>query len=114
MARGHRCRNIGRPASPRTPHAMTAAVAAGPLQGSKPFAPTTRAKVSFHPGTREIDYRVFTVHDPDGIAVEFVDKVVMAPSGFAQVPATVAHNTPNVKKYFPFTHKLLTPQYIQA
>lgn len=33
-------------------------------QGSKPFAPTTRAKVCFYPGTREIDYRVFTVHDP--------------------------------------------------
>ena len=71
-------------------------------QGSEPFATTTRAKVSFNPGSREVDYRVFTVHDPDGVAVEFVDKVVMGPSAFPQVPATVAHNTADVEKYFPF------------
>jgi catechol 2,3-dioxygenase-like lactoylglutathione lyase family enzyme len=76
-------------------------------QGSKPFAPTTRAKVSFHPATREIDYRVFTVHDPDGVAVEFVDKLVMGSGGFTQVPAAVAHNTANVEKFFPFYHELL-------
>jgi catechol 2,3-dioxygenase-like lactoylglutathione lyase family enzyme len=83
-------------------------------QGSKPFAPTTRAKVSFHPATREIDYRVFTVHDPDGVAVEFVDKLVMGPEGFTQVPATVAHNTANVEKYFPFYPELLGLDFIQA
>jgi len=83
-------------------------------QRSKPFAPTTRAKVSFHPATREIDYRVFTVHDPDGVAVEFVDKLVMGPGGFTQVPATVAHNTANVEKYFPFYHELLGLDFIQA
>ncbi len=33
-------------------------------QGSEPFAPTTRAKVSFNPGGRAIDYRVFTVTTP--------------------------------------------------
>jgi hypothetical protein len=82
--------------------------------GSKPFAPTTRAKVSFNPVSREIDYRVFTVHDPDGVAVEFVDKLVGGPGGFAQVPVTVAHNTSDVEKYFPFYHQLLGLDFIQA
>jgi hypothetical protein len=48
-------------------------------QGSKPFAPTTRAKVRFHPATREIDYRVFTVHDPDGVAVETLLEKAIGP-----------------------------------
>jgi catechol 2,3-dioxygenase-like lactoylglutathione lyase family enzyme len=83
-------------------------------QGSEPFASTMRAKVSFNPGSREIDYRVFTVHDPDGVAVEFVDKLVMGPGAFPQVPATVAHNTANVEKYFPFYHELLGLDFIQG
>jgi catechol 2,3-dioxygenase-like lactoylglutathione lyase family enzyme len=83
-------------------------------QGSKPFANTTRAKISFNPSSREIDYRVFTVHDPDGVAVEFVDKLVMGRDGISQVPATVAHNTADVEKYFPFYHELLGLDFIQA
>ena len=83
-------------------------------QGSKPFANTTRAKVRFHPSSREIDYRVFTVHDPDGVAVEFVDKLLMGRDGITQVPATVAHNTADVEKYFPFYNELLGLDFIQA
>ena len=35
----------------------------------------------------------FTVHDPDGVAIEFVDKVTLGPGAAPQVPVTVAHNT---------------------
>ena len=83
-------------------------------QGSEPFAPTTRAKVSFNPGGREIDYRVFTVHDPDGVAIEFVDKVTIGPGAAPQVPVTVAHNTADVDKYFPFYHELLGLDFLQG
>ena len=83
-------------------------------QGSEPFAPTTRAKVSFNPGGREIDYRVFTVHDPDGVAIEFVDKVTLGPGAAPQVPVTVAHNTADVDKYFPFYHELLGLDFLQG
>jgi catechol 2,3-dioxygenase-like lactoylglutathione lyase family enzyme len=83
-------------------------------QGSEPFFPTTRAKVSFNPGSRAIDYRVFTVHDPDGVAVEFVDRVAMGPGAFPQVPMTVAHNTADVDRYFPFYHELLGLDFLQA
>ena len=83
-------------------------------QGSEPFAPTTRAKISFNPGSREVDYRVFTVHDPDGVAVEFVDKIIIGLGAFPQVPATVARNTADVGKYFPFYQELLGLDFIQG
>jgi len=83
-------------------------------QGSKPFAPTTRVKIAFNPRMHEIDYRVFTVHDPDGVAIEFADKLVMGPSGRPQVPATVAQNTADADKYFPFYQEFLGLDFIQA
>jgi catechol 2,3-dioxygenase-like lactoylglutathione lyase family enzyme len=83
-------------------------------QGSEPFAPTTRAQVRFNPGGHEIDYRVFTVHDPDGVAIEFVDKVTVGRSAATQVPVTVAHNTADVDKYFPFYHELLGLDFLQG
>ena len=66
-----------------------------------------------HDRLNRISHRVFTVHDPDGVAVEFVDKLVMGPGGFTQVPATVAHNTANVEKYFPFYNELLGLDFLQ-
>jgi len=48
-------------------------------QQGEPLAPTTLAKVSFNLGSREIGYRAFTVHDPDGVAVDFVNQLVMEP-----------------------------------
>jgi catechol 2,3-dioxygenase-like lactoylglutathione lyase family enzyme len=83
-------------------------------QGSKPFAPTTRVNIRFNPHMHEIDYRVFTVHDPDGVAVEFADKLLMGPSGRPQVPATIAQNTADADKYFPFYHEFLGLDFIQA
>jgi hypothetical protein len=55
-----------------------------------------------NPKTTPLDYRVFTTHDPDGIAVEFGDKITMGPHCSPQVPATVAHNTADVEKYISF------------
>jgi catechol 2,3-dioxygenase-like lactoylglutathione lyase family enzyme len=43
--------------------------------GSQPFQPTTRASVRLNPNAPPLDYRVFTVHDPDGVALEFGDKL---------------------------------------
>ena len=84
------------------------------VQGSEPFAPTTRAKVRFHPDGHELDYRVFTVHDPDGVAIEFVDKRTLGPGAAPQVPVTVAQNTADVDKYFPFYHELLGLDFLQG
>lgn len=63
-------------------------------QGSEPFTETTQSKVRLGPSLPEIDYQVFTVHDPDGVAVEFVDKATHStgcgPGTMAQTPTTVA------------------------
>jgi catechol 2,3-dioxygenase-like lactoylglutathione lyase family enzyme len=82
--------------------------------GSEPFKPTTHAMVNLNPGTPDLDYRVFTVFDPDGVAVEFGDKVTMGPTNPAQTPVTVAHNTADLDKHIPFYTELLGLDLLQA
>jgi hypothetical protein len=58
--------------------------------------------VTLNPNAGPMDYQVFTCHDPDGVAVEFGDRVTMGTFAAPQTPATVAHNTANVDKYLSF------------
>jgi catechol 2,3-dioxygenase-like lactoylglutathione lyase family enzyme len=83
-------------------------------QNSEPFAPTTRSVVNLNPGWRDLDYRVFTVHDPDGVALEFGDKITMGPGAPAQTPVTVAHNTADVDQYISFYVDLLGLDFLQG
>ncbi|GME41760.1 uncharacterized protein NECHADRAFT_87870 [Neofusicoccum parvum] len=82
-------------------------------QGSEPFTPTTNAAVCLSPSLPELDYRVFTVHDPDGISVEFSGKDIQ-PNFTAVVPYTVAHNTANVDKHIPFYLNVLGLDFLAA
>lgn len=65
-------------------------------RGSKPFQPTTDLMYAFSPGG-EFPYKVFGVHDPDGITLEF--------SGAAGAPITpnvIGHNSADVDRYLSF------------
>lgn len=79
--------------------------------GSEPFTATTKTHIRLGPSLPEIDYRVFTVHDPDGIAVEFVDDVTHSTgcggSTSPQTPTTVAHNTARFEESLPFYRDVL-------
>jgi catechol 2,3-dioxygenase-like lactoylglutathione lyase family enzyme len=66
--------------------------------GSQPFAPNTDTEVSFHPDMPIFPYNVFAAHDPDGITVEFSNTMFETPL----TPITVAHNTIDIDKHFPF------------
>jgi catechol 2,3-dioxygenase-like lactoylglutathione lyase family enzyme len=83
-------------------------------QGSEPFAPTTAAMVNINPAAPDMDYRVFAVHDPDGITVEFGDKITMGPTASPQTPAVVAHNTSDVDKYISFYLDTLGLDFLQG
>ena len=80
-------------------------------QGSAPFTPTTDAMVRFHPDMPLGSYRVFSVHDPDGITLEFVNTFGSAPP---QVPAVVAHNTSDVDRYISFYLETLGLDFVQG
>lgn len=75
-------------------------------QGSKPFAETTEAALQLSPNMPVLDYRVFTTHDPDGIAVEFSQADILHDLAPA-CPYTIAHNTANVEKNLPFYLEVL-------
>jgi catechol 2,3-dioxygenase-like lactoylglutathione lyase family enzyme len=79
-------------------------------QGSAPFAPTTDRYQQFHANVPPERYRVFTVHDPDGIAVEFS----AADERPALTPITVAHNTADVERYLPFYTDTLGLDFVQG
>src|SRR5262249_31114125 len=78
--------------------------------GSPPFAPTTDRFQQFHANVPAERYRVFTVHDPDGIAVEFS----AADERPALTPITVAHNTADVERYLPFYTDTLGLDFVQG
>lgn len=90
------------------------------LQGSEPFTVTTAPGtfVKLGPELPTIDYQVFTVGDPDGIAVEFVDNACYYTGcGHGGVPATmttVAHNTANLEKNLPFYTEVLGLDFLSA
>lgn len=74
-------------------------------QGSEPFTPATKSALRLSPSLPELDYQVFTVHDPDGVAVEFVDIATprsMGPSTVCAAPNTVAHNTARLESSIGF------------
>jgi catechol 2,3-dioxygenase-like lactoylglutathione lyase family enzyme len=77
---------------------IVAARAAVVAQGSEPFFPTTDVEITFHPDRPPQPYRVFAVHDPDGITVEFSTADGTVP----MTPVVVAHNTADVERYLPF------------
>jgi catechol 2,3-dioxygenase-like lactoylglutathione lyase family enzyme len=78
--------------------------------GSLPFAPTTDRYQQFHANVPPERYRVFTVHDPDGIALEFS----AADERPALTPITVAHNTADVERYLPFYTDTLGLDFVQG
>jgi catechol 2,3-dioxygenase-like lactoylglutathione lyase family enzyme len=65
--------------------------------GGVPFAETTNRYVQLHADVEPSLYRVFTCHDPDGIAVEWVGW-----KADRRAPVTVAHNTADVRRWLPF------------
>ncbi|KAH7086184.1 hypothetical protein FB567DRAFT_602978 [Paraphoma chrysanthemicola] len=70
-------------------------------QGSEPFTSTTDSAIRLSPTLPDLHYQVFTVHDPDGVAVEFSDKRTQA-GLVPTAPYTVAHNTANFEKNLDF------------
>jgi catechol 2,3-dioxygenase-like lactoylglutathione lyase family enzyme len=74
-------------------------------QGSTPLAETTDTHVKFHRDLPPHRYRVFTVRDPDGIAVEFSQPELRLRQPV--VPVTVAHNTADVEGHLPFYTDIL-------
>ncbi len=66
--------------------------------GGAPFTETTDRPIQLHPDVPPSSYRVFTCHDPDGVAVEWVGHATRDRRG----PVTIAHNTANVRRSLPF------------
>lgn len=66
---------------------------------------TLQSALQLNPSLPELDYRVFTVHDSDGVAVEFVGIAThrsMGPSTVCAAPNTVAHNTARLESSIGF------------
>jgi catechol 2,3-dioxygenase-like lactoylglutathione lyase family enzyme len=80
--------------------------------GSTPFAPSVDAMVKFHRHVDAHRYRVFTVHDPDGIAVEFSQPEARLRQPV--VPIVVAHNTRDVAGHMPFYTDTLGLDFMQG
>ncbi|KAL6234079.1 hypothetical protein BDW75DRAFT_213390 [Aspergillus navahoensis] len=75
--------------------------------GYKPFAPTTDTKATFHTDIPEIEYRIFSVHDPDGITLEYYHSRPVTTSMIAQ-------NTANISKNNPFMTEILGMDFLQG
>lgn len=88
---------------------IDAARAAVVALGSEPFFPTTNERVTFHPDVPPFKYRVFVVHDPVGVTLEFVE----TPS-VPKVPLTVAHNTTDPDEYLSFYLDVLGLDFLQG
>jgi catechol 2,3-dioxygenase-like lactoylglutathione lyase family enzyme len=80
--------------------------------GSEPFAPSVDAMVKFHRNVEPHHYRVFTVHDPDGIAVEFSQPETRLRQPV--VPITVASNTAHVAEHLPFYTDTIGLDFVQG
>lgn len=81
-------------------------------QGSEPFAPSVDAMVKFHRNVDPHRYRVFTVHDPDGIAVEFSQPEARLRQPV--VPIVVAHNSAHVAEHIAFYTDTLGLDFMQG
>ncbi|RYD94975.1 MAG: hypothetical protein EOP61_20635 [Sphingomonadales bacterium] len=81
-------------------------------QGSIPFAESVDAMVKFHRNVDPHRYRVFTVQDPDGIAVEFSQPEARLRQPV--VPIVVAHNSPDVAGRMPFYTDTLGLDFMQG
>jgi catechol 2,3-dioxygenase-like lactoylglutathione lyase family enzyme len=92
---------------------IDASRAAVEAQGGTPFFPTTNEKITFHPQVPEFKYRVFGVHDPDGITVEF-GEIGAGHYDIPKVPACIANNTTNPDKYLPFYTDVLGLDLLQG
>lgn len=92
---------------------IVAARGAVEAEGGKPFFPTTDDRAIFHPGTPGFKYRVFAVHDPDGITLEF-GETMPGYMPVPKVPATVAHNTSNPDEFLSFYTETIGLDFLQG
>ncbi|MGD9696766.1 MAG: VOC family protein [Thermoleophilia bacterium] len=76
--------------------------------GFQPFAPTTDTMAAFHPDIPAIPYKVFGVHDPDGITLEYVE------FDNPQVPVLIANNTADCDAHIGFYLDVLGLDFLQG